>query len=85
MKVTTETKEITITTRVYTLVVTEEELRALEMGMDRLSSSYVARKNPHIAAVADGITKALNAVVDNMEVTREAREQEEEEEEDDDY
>lgn len=67
MKATTETKEITITTKVYTLEVTEEELRALSMGMDRLTSTYVTRRNPALATVATSLMRELAELLDTWQ------------------
>jgi hypothetical protein len=79
VKATVETKEITITTRVYTLEVTEEELRVIEMGVERMSSSYVTRKNPALAAPLNAVTRGIDELLGKAE-----REEEEEDDDEDD-
>ncbi len=83
MKATVETKEITVTTRVYTLEVTHEELLALDMGMSRMSSSYVTRKNLALAGTVAAITNEISKLVDGTEENKEASEYDEDEEDDD--
>lgn len=81
MKSTVETKEVTITTRVFTLEVTEDELRALEMGVERLSSSYVTRKNPPLATTVKSVGNELRSLL-NMDTDEEELYDEAEEDDD---
>lgn len=79
MKSTVENKEITITTRVFTLELTEEEVRAIGMGLDRMTSSYVIRKNPALAGVVSSLTREVDKLLGKAEIDDDDEELEEDE------